>query len=57
MLLAYFKQAAAHVYTETNGGIGETLLHLRLSLLSIDMDCGSMRKHFPYVPNSVIPFL
>ena len=32
----------AHVYTETNGGIGETLLHLRLSLLSIDMDCDSI---------------
>ena len=25
--------ALAHVYTETNGGIGETLLHSRLSLL------------------------
>ena len=30
--------ACACVYTETNGRIGETLLHSRLSLLLIDMD-------------------
>ena len=29
--------ALARLYTETNGGIGETLLHSRLSLLSIDI--------------------
>ena len=28
----------ARVYTETNGGIGETLSHSRLSLLLIDID-------------------
>ena len=51
----YNQQVAAHVCTETNGRIGvlarvytetetndkigEILLHLRLLLLSIDMDC------------------
>ena len=43
----YERQATAHigigvlarVYTETTGRIGEMLLHSRLSLLSIDMDC------------------
>ena len=31
--------ALAYVYTETTGRIGKMLLHSRLSLLSIDMDC------------------
>ena len=39
--------ALARVYTETNGGIGETLLHSRLSLLSIDMDCDRIGEQFP----------
>ena len=38
-------EALASVYTETNGGIEETLLHSRLSLLSIDMDCDRIGEH------------
>ena len=46
--------ALTHVYTETNGGIGEMLLHSRLSLLSIDMDCDCIEEQFPCVLYSVI---
>ena len=46
-----------HVYTETNGGIGETLLHSRLSLLSIDIDCDRIGEQFPSVLYSVEKFV
>ena len=45
------------VHTETSGaygGIGETSLHSRLSLLSIDMDCNRIGKQFLCVLYSVI---
>ena len=40
--------ALARVYAETNGGVGETLLHLRLSLLliNIDCDCILLKEHY-----------
>ena len=46
--------ALARVYTETNGGIGEMLLHSRLSLLLIDMDCYHIGEQFPCILYSVI---
>ena len=42
------------IATETNGGIGETLLHSRLSLLLIDMDCDHIGEQFPCVLYGVI---
>ena len=42
-----------HVYTETNGGIGEMLLHSRLSLLS-NMDCDRIGEQFLCILYSII---
>ena len=46
-----WKARLAHVCSETNSGIGETLLllHSRLSLLSIDIDCDRRGEQFPCV--------
>ena len=46
--------ALARVYTETNGRIGETLLHSRLSLLLIDVDCDRIREQFTGILYSII---
>ena len=43
----------ACVYTETNGGIEETL-HSRLSLLLIDMDCNLIGEQFPCILYNII---